>query len=137
MYSKNTNGCSPYLIEYIDDKVEINFDFSPPWKPYKKFTLYANINEWDGGYYLDFSVIDLYAENLYKSPCNTLYIKKVDWMWILLEIGKTKILIPAYHHYIYYTSDIELVVEYRKYNESGEIIEEKIDKYDLNNYDAF
>lgn len=130
IYEQHTNWCSPYSIKYFNDKIEIIFDFIHRNEPYKKFTIYSDINQWDWTAYLDFSVVELYEERLKKEHCNTLYINKVDWMWILLIIWSIKIFIPAYHSYNYYTSDFTLVIEYEKY-EKWVLEEEKVNRIDL------
>lgn len=137
IYEKHTNGCSPYSINYFDDKIEIIFDFIPKNEPYKKFTIYAYIDEWDWNAFIDFSVIDLYVDRIInKASTNSLKIYKVEWMWIILEIGKEKILFPAYHNYIYYTSDFNLVIEYQEYK-NWEVINEEKKVIDLQNLNIF
>lgn len=131
IYKKHTNGCSPYIISYENDKLEITFDFIPKNEPFKKFVIYANIDLWDGHAFLDFSVLDLYKERLInKASSNSICIYKEDGLWIILKIWSEKILIPAYHHYIYYTSDFELVIEYTEYD-NWEIKEEDKKEIDL------
>ena len=99
-----------FLEKLLDIKIvwdTITFTFNNE----KELTLSSEKNVWDWDIYFDFSQIEFYKEKLLSEwRCDRVEIKKIEGEWILLLIWWTKIFIPWYHHYTYYTSDIVLLV---------------------------
>ena len=99
-----------FLEKLLDIKIvwdTITFTFNNE----KELTLSSEKNVWDWDIYFDFSQIEFYKEKLLSEwRCDRVEIKKIEGEWILLLIWCTKIFIPWYHHYTYYTSDIVLLV---------------------------
>jgi hypothetical protein len=108
------------------------------WDKFKTFKIYAEIEEGDiDGTYLDFSVIKYLEERILKAGCNNFTIKAVSDGGILLVFGDEKIYIAGYTQSIYYTADINLIIEYAEYNRDGEIIDSHKKEIDLSDHVAY